>query len=187
MRVFALIIIAFLCRSTDVVCQTAFRVSVPSSAFSVKWQGRRGTENSNPDGRCFWGNGAAVLVLEANLRVHPSVSADPRRLQRLVVHFRSKSYGAKMRVVRLQNGRNPIFQADSDIAGNFITTAAKVNSWVWKTPIQVSPQTVIHIEIQYPTGFEGPGTLEPFTLHDVEVDYPLKPIAGKPVLSTTRL
>jgi hypothetical protein len=159
-----------------VIAQTPFRVSIPSSAFSIKWQDGKGTVEVINGGRKFRGNGGAIPILQANLQMHPSSSAD-HKMQRLIIHFHSDQYGSKLLSVKLLNGTKIEFNIDNDVQGDFTKSETKYNSWVWRDPISVSPQSVLRLEVRFPSGFEGPGSLTDFILTTAEVDYPLKPLS----------
>src|SRR4051794_40513558 len=145
--------------SLPIFSQTPFSVNIPGTAFSVKWTGARGIVEDVAGGRKFRGNAATVLILQAPLQMHPSSAAE-HKIQRLVVHCRGEQYGATVRSVKLSDGTNVLLNiTNAPLQADFTKAVTSSNSWVWRQPATVSPQSVISLEVSYPTGFEGPGSL----------------------------
>jgi len=172
--------------SMPLCAQTPFPVNIPAASFSVKWEGVTGKVEDIAGGRRFRGNGGTRLVLQGAFQMHPSPSAD-HKIQRLVVHYRADRYGPTLQSVKLFNGSSLAFQMGPRIQGDFTRVATAYNAWIWREPMTVSPQTFVRLEIGFPTGFEGPGSLVDFILTGVEVDYPLKRLVSSTTVNSPSL
>ena len=179
MRTIYLLTILFF--SLSLRAQTPFPVKIPGSAFSLENGSDRATIDDVSDGRRFRGKGFAKLTLRANFRMPASSSADPK-MQRLIVRFRTSRSGPSLRSVEVRNGSS--FRLDTHAEGDFTTReTAKVNTWVFTPPVPLSAQSILHLEVQFPGGFDSPINPGEFVITSVEVDFPLKAIHGSPTVN----
>ncbi len=172
------------------IAQTPFRVNIPGSAFSPEGRGEKVVVEDVAGGRRFRGQAFARLILRAVLQMPPTGSADPK-MQRLVIHFRTSSSGPSLRSVELRNGTNVQFHIETNLKGDYTareTTRPEdvANAWGYeRTPIPVSSQSVLRLEVQFPGGFDSPSNAGEFVLTGVGVDFPRKASTLPPKADST--
>jgi hypothetical protein len=172
----------------QIVQVTTVSVNTPGSAFTVEGLGGGAVtiDDVPGGGRRFRGPGFSKIKLRALLRLAPARSAS-FKVERLAVHFRTSpsATGPTLRRVELWNGASADFRVDTRIQGDYMTknlTRPDVVANVWSfAPRNVSGQTVLRLEVQFPGGFEGTNNPGEFVLAGVEADFPRKP-AGEMTL-----
>lgn len=176
----ALALAAVLALSTPALAQIMSRLDTPGTAFAVE----RGKAKVNDvgTGRQFRGEAFSTVVLRGMLRLPPSAVADPTMLK-LVVHFRASPQGPSLRSVELGNGTAKEFHIDTDLRGD-LTGETKANTWDFtKSPVRLYTNSLLHLEVQFPGGFDSAINPGEFVLTSVSVDFPRKLAAASP--STT--
>jgi hypothetical protein len=164
---------------------TTVAINTPGNAFTVE-RGADVAVDDVPGGRRFRGQGFSRIRLRALLRMAPAKTSG-FKVERLAVHFRSSPQptGPTLRRVELWNGQSADFRVDTLIQGDYLTkdlTKPDVIANVWSfAPRNVSAQSVLRLEIQFPGGFEGASDPGEFVLAGVEADFPRKP-AGDMIL-----
>jgi len=184
----------FLCIGSPLRAEPPVRITIPGTAFSQPGAGAKAAFANVGSGRRFRGTGQDV-ILEATIKVPPASSAEPR-LERLAVHFRSENRsGASVQSVELRNGGAASIHLSTDLRGDYtaretITPAVVANTWVFKSPTNVTAQSVIRLEVRFPGGFEGAAASD-ILITAVTLDFPSKakpvpstPVPSKPVPST---
>jgi hypothetical protein len=184
----------FFCLGSPLRAEPPVRITIPGTAFSQQGVGARVAVANVGSGRRFRGAGQDV-ILEATIKLPPASSAEPR-LERLAVHFRSENRsGASVQSVELRNGGAASIHLSTDLRGDYtaretLTPAVVANTWVFKSPTNVTAQSVIRLEVRFAGGFEGSGTSD-MLITSVTLDFPSKvkpvpstPVPSKPVPST---
>ena len=184
----------FLCIGSPLRAEPPVRITIPGTAFSQQGAGARAAVDNVGSGRRFRGKSLDV-VLQATIKLPPPTSAEPK-FERLAIHFRSENrVGASVQSVEVRNGGAATIHLSTDLRGDYTareTTVPDVvaNTWVFKSPISVSAQSVIRLEVRFGGGFEGSGTSD-ILITAVTLDFPSKakpipstPIPSKPVPST---
>ena len=149
------------------------RITIPGNAFSQRG-GKRLVIIDRPGGRAFRGEAFQAATLMAVIPVPPEREGRSV-LHRLVVRFRSAADGPSVRGVTVRGG--PI---RTDVKGDYttreVTTAGSANTWVWRDPMSVPPQSEIMLEVQFPGGFDSQVNPGEFLLTGVTVDLSRRPI-----------
>lgn len=153
-----------------------FHVSIPGTAVMVDG-GRKKVSVQNIAGeQHIRAEAGTTVILSTPLRLHPSSSAE-HKIQRLVVHFRTNTRGANPTIqsVELREGNSSKFKLSTNLDGDYTTKEIpKVNAWNFPVPVSVSTQSMLRLEVRYPSGFEGLSDAGEFILTDVKVYFPLK-------------
>ncbi|HEV7485911.1 MAG TPA: tachylectin-related carbohydrate-binding protein [Thermoanaerobaculia bacterium] len=156
-------------------------VNTPGNLFIVD----RGhaTLTDVPGGRRVRSHADETVILKALLRM-PAPTAGAPKVRRLVVRFRTSDDGPSLRSVELRNGSTPALRVATNIRGNYMTRETTkpdflANTWDLTTSERaVSSQTVILLEIHFPTGYEGLKDAGEFVLNAVSVGFPAISHAG---------
>jgi hypothetical protein len=161
------------------------RINIPGTAFSQDGAGPKALVENVGSGRRFRGNNSTI-ILRATMQVPPSSSAESK-LERFALHFRSDNHiGASVQSVEVRNGSSATFHLETNLRGDYAgrdTTEPPfiANTWVFKSPISVTAQSVIRLEVRFGGGFEGSAPSE-IVLTGVTLDFPSK---AKTLPSTT--
>jgi hypothetical protein len=65
---------------------------------------------------------------------------------------------------------------NGDYTTREVTIAGSANTWVWRDPMSIPPQSEISLEIQFPGGFDSQLNPGEFLLTGVTVDLSRRPI-----------
>ena len=161
--------------ATPLLAQTV-RVNIPGAAFAPEGRAKAAIDRVS-GGLRVRGQAFALVTLRATLRMPSPAAADPK-LRRLVIHFRTSPNGPSLRSVELRNGSNVEVRLPTDLRGDYTvrevsTPKEAANAWDWgKSPITVSAQTVVRLEVQFPGGFDSAVNPGEFFLTTVAVDFP---------------
>ncbi len=164
----------------NVQAQLPVRVDTPGRAFVPEGVVAPGMVEDVPGGRRFRAKPGALLRLRATLNVPPARSAEPK-MRRLVIRFRTSNAGPSLRAVELRNGSSVEFRINTDLKGDYTarettTPDFVANTWDLKSaPRNVSSQSLIRLEVQFPQGFDSRIDPGEFVISAVTVDFPAKP------------
>jgi hypothetical protein len=109
----------------------------------------------------------------------PPSSSGLLKLKRLVVHFRTSPEGPSLRAVTLGDGASKI-RITTGLQGDYTAKDATkrpqtANAWLFDPPLTIGPQTVVHLEVQYPGGFDSRVNPGEFPLAAVGAVFERKP------------
>jgi hypothetical protein len=147
------------------------RITIPGNAFSQGPVGKRLQIIGRPGGRAFRGQAFQAATLMAIIPV-PSERESRSVLHRLVVRFRSGVAGPSLRGVTVRG-----YRMSTDVRGDYTTReVTTANTWVWRDPTSIPPQSEIRLEIQFPGGVDSAVNPGEFLLTGVTVDLSRRPI-----------
>jgi hypothetical protein len=172
----ATLVVAVLFFHSLLFAQMFINEKTVGSAFSVV--GNKGTTDDVAGGRRFRGKAFEDLKIRGTLRVPGAASgvSKTQQLQQLAIHFRTSPSGPSLRSVELYNGSNRVFRIETHISGDYTTRSTSTpamiaNMWKWTSPIGVSSQSSIVLEVQFPGGFDSQINPGEFVLTSVDAQF----------------
>lgn len=170
----------FLSGSLPMMAQAPFRTITKGTEFKLERLG--GKEEDVPGGRGFRGQAGATITLRGPLHLSPSSAAD-KKLDRLVVRFRTSRAGGSLTGVELLAGSDVIYQhLGIEISGDYSTrevaTPARLANVLTLPGIKVnySNGVTIRLSVSFAAGFEGAADPGELFLFGVEAGFPINPI-----------
>jgi len=147
------------------------RMSIPGTAFSSAPGSGKVVVEDVAGGRRFRGGAGAQVILKAVLPRPASGSAD-HKVQRIVVHFRTSRLGPSLRSVQLIGSEGVSYHMETNLEGDYIAKEIdRANAWTLKP----ESATAIHLELQFPIGFDSPINPGEFFLTSVDVEFATPP------------
>lgn len=169
----------FLASSSPILAQAPFRTITKGTEFKLDRLG--GKQEDVPGARGFRGEAGATITMRGPLHLPPSSAAD-KKLNRLIVRFRTSKAGGGLIGVELLAGSDVIYKhLGIDLKGDYSTreVAAPPGSANVLTlsglNVNYSNGVTIRLSVGFAIGFEG-GVADPGELFllGVEADFPVK-------------
>jgi len=179
----AALVVAVLSIGSPLFAQGTIRTTTPANAFTPEGPASQVAVEDVAGGRKFRGGAHQLVMLRGTIQFPSAALAEPK-LQKLVVHFRSRQ-GPRLSAVEVRNTSNGSLHRETNITGDFVTreslTPGSANAWVFQS-INVGAPLIVRLSVEFSGGFEG-GDPGDFVLTGVEAEFARKPLG--PIESTT--
>jgi hypothetical protein len=167
----------FLAGSSLTMAQSPIRTITNGREFALERLG--GKAEDVPGGRRFRGQAGATITLRGPLHLSASSAAD-KKLDRLIIRFRTSRAGGSLTGVELLAGSNVIYQHFGiDMSGDYskrevVTPTGSANVLNLRG-LTVGNGVTIRLSASFAGGFEGVADPGELVLLGVEADFPIKP------------
>jgi hypothetical protein len=171
----------FLAGSLPVRAQAPFRTITRGTEFTLERLG--GKAEDVPGGRRFRGQAGATITLRGPLHLSPSSAAD-KKLDRLIIRFRTGKAGGSLTGVELLAGSDVLYRhlgigISGDYSTREVATPPGSANVLDLQGRRVDNGISIRLSVSFAGGFEGVADPGELVLFGVEADFPIKPAVSQ--------
>ena len=171
----AALVVAVVSVVSPLFAQEAIRTITPATAFTPEGPAGQVPVEDVAGGRRFLGKPFQLVMLKGTIQFPSAALAEPK-LQKVVVHFRSK--GPRLLSVEVRSKTSSgSFGWKTNATGDHLTretlTPGSANAWSFR-PITVGAPLVVRLSVEFAGGFEG-GNAGDFVLTGVVAEFARKP------------